>query len=232
MRVLRVIVTLPSPAGSFRPLRFRVVVTLPPPFAESLNGAFRRDRVTRLDCGSVSPPSASRGSVLRDESRVLRLCGGAGGGVAMDIELVRLLRLLLMVLRGDDDAAAVAAAAAARAAAGVGVELVTSFRGSLSRTREGLSMSIDFAPENIYSVHDSGMTMSFPECCCAVRSPARLPIVILTAVGGAQPLFTLRLVAHVSHHHSNPPILHNRGKIKMRRPENGTTTKLRQRGKT
>jgi len=138
VRVLRaVVVPLPSPGGSFRPLRFRVVVTLPATLAESPGVAFRLDRVTRPDCGSVSPPSsASRASVLRDESRVLRLCSGGGGGVvAMDIELVRLLRLLV-ILCGDEDAAA------AMAAASVGVEFVISFNGNLSRTSEGLGMAI------------------------------------------------------------------------------------------
>jgi hypothetical protein len=185
LRVRRVLVMLVTLPGSLRALRLRAVVTLA---MFSLGVALRLDRVTRPDCGSASASSASRNSVLSDDSRVLRLCRVDGGGVvvvvvvlvlvvvlvvvlalllpARDIELARLVRWVLMILRGDDAAGAAS-----------GVEFVTSLRGDLPWPRAGLSSSIAADGRlrgDDYSVHGPGtVTMSAPECSFSLSSYRR-----------------------------------------------------------
>jgi hypothetical protein len=194
---------LPS-FGSLRPLRLRAGTL--PICVESLGVAFRLDRVTRPDCGSVTASSVSRTSVLREDRRVLRLCEGGGGVVAgaSDIELDRLPRLVRMILRGDDDVAS--------ATAGAGVALVMSLSGDLlPQTREGLRMSIA-RQHRLLSTRRPGMTMSLSR---TGPFPSRSRFVCQLLFGLWPSLFTLLASATCSIATATPFLNFSTGAINL-----------------
>jgi len=118
-------VTLPSDA-SLLPPRFRTA-TLSPAFGVTL---LCLDRVVVTDCGSCSFSGLSLRSTILDElSRVLRRCGDCAVVVVVELDRFDLVGNFV-ILRGEPPIP------------GVGVELVTSFNGDLSNSRDGLKRSI------------------------------------------------------------------------------------------
>lgn len=123
--VLRPVMTLPCDV-SLLPPRFRAVTPSPASGVTLL----RLDRVAVTDCGSCSFSGLSLRSTILDElSRVLRRCGDCGVFVVVELDRFDLVGNFV-ILRGEPPIP------------GVGVELVTSFNGDLSNSRDGLKRSI------------------------------------------------------------------------------------------